>query len=179
MTNKETKFYEVEGFSFSSESEAEQAKKEIDGINYVKARLDRNQPQQMLKLYNKMVDEKLFVTAVGLNYLADLRKTLLTIPFLNKEEIQPVPVVHAQEEPAAGKKALNVENGKNLQKKLRTSVTINVILAVCVILMFVISATSNHPTILNYEKELVNRYSAWEKTLTERESAIREWEQSH
>ena len=45
--------------------------------------------------------------------------------------------------------------------------------------MFIITGTSKNPTIINYETELINRYSAWEQELTEREAAIREWEQNH
>ena len=60
--------------------------------------------------------------------------------------------------------------------KYKVSLVVNLILAISVVGMFLISATSGHPTILNYEKELINRYSAWEQELTEREAAVREAE---
>ena len=76
--------YIVDGFSFSSENEAEQAKKELEGMNYVKSKMDMKQPERVLQLYNKMADEKLFVTAVGVSYLASLQEYLKSIPNINK-----------------------------------------------------------------------------------------------
>lgn len=196
MSKNAEHLYVVEGFSFSSEHEAEQAKKELEGIKYVKGKLDMEQPERVLALYNKMVDEKLFVTAVGISYLADLREYLLTIPFVNNEEIHPIYVTHpvvdevikeqkqiqkekVQEVKTAAKKAADASKDATVQRKLKMSFVLNIVLAICVILMFVISGTSGHPTILNYETVLINRYSAWEQELTEREAVIREWEQNH
>ena len=188
--------YVVEGFSFSSEHEAEQAKKELEGIKYVKGKLDMNQPERVLALYNKMVDEKLFVTAVGISYLADLQEYLIALPYINNEEVHPIYVMHPKVDEAikeqkqiqkekvaevktAAQKAVDAAKDSVVQGKLKLSVAMNIILLICVILMFVISGTSGHPTILNYETELINRYSAWEQELTERETVIREWEQNH
>lgn len=196
MSNSEKNLYIVEGFSFSSEHEAEQAKKELEGVKYVRGKLDMDQPDRVLQLYNKMVDERLFVTAVGLAYLADLREYLVTIPYVNNEEIHPIYVAHpavdeaikeqkqiqkekVQEAKSAAQKAVNAAKDTNLSGKLRVSFLLNIILTICVLLMFIISGTSSHPTILNYETVLINRYSAWEQELTEREAVIREWEQNH
>ena len=66
-----------------------------------------------------------------------------------------------------------------MQKKFQASLILNAILAVCVVLMFALTATSSHPNIINYETELVNRYATWEQELSEREAAIREWEANH
>ena len=196
MAKGEENIYIVEGFSFSSEAEASQAQKELEGIKYVKSKLDMEQPERVLQLYNKMVDEKLFVTAVGIAYLADLQEYLSAVPYVNNEDIHPIYIIHpevdeaineqkqiqkekVQEVQDAAKKAVNAVKDESMQRKLQMSFLVNIILAVCVVLMFIISATSGHPTILNYETELVNRYSAWEQELTEREAAIREWEQNH
>ena len=196
MSKNDNYSYNVGGFSFSSEHEAEIAKKELEGIKYVKGKLDMNQPERVLQLYNKMVDEKLFATAIGISYLADLREYLESIPMINRNDIHAIYVSHpdveeaikeqkqiqrekVQEVKTAAKKV--VEAGKNsaLEGKLKFSYALNVILVICVILMFIITGTSKHPTILNYETELVNRYSAWEQELKEREAAIREWEENH
>ena len=49
-------------------------------------------------------------------------------------------------------------------------------LLLCVIGMFYVNSTINSPTILNYEEELLNKYSSWEQELTEREAAVKERE---
>ena len=192
MSKKDNELYYVGGFSFFSEQEAEIAKKELEGIKYVKGKLDMEQPERVLQLYNKMADEKLFVTAVGIAYLADLREYLESIPMINREDIHPIYVSHpavedvrkeqkqkVQEAKSAAKKAATPKKGNVLERKLKFSHILNIILLVCIILMFVIAGTSKHPTILNYETQLINRYSVWEQELMEREAAIREWEQNH
>lgn len=44
--------------------------------------------------------------------------------------------------------------------------------------MFVITATANSTTILNYETRLIDKYASWEQELTERETAVKEMERS-
>ena len=196
MSKSENTSYVVDGFSFSSEAEWEHAKKELEGIKYVRGKLDMDHPEQVLQFYNKMVDEKLFVTAVGMAYLADLREYLMSIPYISDEEIHPIYVAHpavdaaikeqkqiqkekVEEVKNTAKKAVTAATNGSVERKFQISFFLNIILAVCVLLMFAISATSSHPNILNYETELVNRYSVWEQELTEREAAIREWEANH
>ena len=49
-------------------------------------------------------------------------------------------------------------------------------LAVC--FMFYIAYTSEHPNVLNYKRNLVNKYAQWEQELSEREKEIREKERN-
>ena len=84
----------VGGFSFENKDEAEQAKKEIEGIRYIKTKTDMNDPEVILQVYNKMIGQKLFETAVGYSYLKDLQEYLTTIPFIKNEDILPIPVTH-------------------------------------------------------------------------------------
>ena len=46
------------------------------------------------------------------------------------------------------------------------------ILAVCVVAMFAITATTNNTTVLNYENQLIDKYEAWEERLDQRQEAI-------
>lgn len=183
--------YVVQGFAFTSEAEAEQAKKECEGIKFIKEKANMANPDAMLQIYNRMVREKMFVTSVGYAYLYDLQEYLRTNPHINDEDILPITVVHPSLQESmrevkqkhqeqlkevkqkAAKKPLTNEA---LMGKYKVSLVVNLILAISVVGMFLISATSGHPTILNYEKELINRYSAWEQELTEREAAVREAE---
>ncbi len=189
MSKKQKDLYVVDGFVFSSESEAEQAKKEQEGVKYIRSKTDMNHPEQVLQIYNRMIDEHLFQTAVGISYLKDLQEYLTMTSFVEKEAIKPITVVHPavderiKEERQKEKKRrqklmdkLASNTDEETKKKLSMSLTANLVLAICVVLMFVISATSSHPTILDYETKLVNRYSAWEQELSEREAAVRELE---
>ena len=84
----------VGGFSFENKDEAEQAKKEIEGIRYIKTKTNMSDPEVILQVYNKMIGQKLFETAVGYSYLKDLQEYLTTIPFIKNEDILPIPVTH-------------------------------------------------------------------------------------
>lgn len=177
----------VNGFAFFSEAEAEQAQKEVEGVKFIKEKLDMDKPEMVLQIYNKMVRQNLFETAVGYSYLKDLQEYLQSIPFIKKEEILPIPVQHPILEEQMRKnrvssKQKQAEQAKeryiniDYKNRYRMMRGIAVVLIICVAAMFAISATSGSPTILNYEQELINRYAEWEEELSEREAWIMERE---
>jgi len=61
---------------------------------------------------------------------------------------------------------------------LVTSIILNVVLVLAVGFMFYIAYTSEHPNVLNYKRNLVNKYAQWEQELSEREKEIREKERN-
>ena len=77
----------VEGFLFANEAEAAQARKEAEGVKYVKEKAQMDDPEMVLRIYNKMIQQRLFDTAVGYSYLKDLQEYLQSIPFIRKEDI--------------------------------------------------------------------------------------------
>lgn len=56
------------------------------------------------------------------------------------------------------------------------SVIMNIVMIVAIIAMFVITLNSDQPNILNYERNLQNKYASWEQELTQREQTVREKE---
>ena len=72
----------VEGFLFANEAEAAQARKEAEGVKYVKEKAQMDDPEMVLRIYNKMIQQRLFDTAVGYSYLKDLQEYLQSIPFI-------------------------------------------------------------------------------------------------
>ncbi len=167
----------VDGFLFESEDVLTEAKKEFEGVRYMKARMDLQHPEQVLQVYRRTVEQQMFQTAVGRAYLRELQDYLHTMPQVPNESIPPIPIgdtVHVQD--AAGTtKALREENDKS-RRAFRWSVMVNVVAAAVIVVMFAIAASSNSPTVLNYENKLIDKYSAWEQQLTERENAVREKE---
>ena len=106
----------VEGFLFANEAEAAQARKEAEGVKYVKEKAQMDDPEMVLRIYNKMIQQRLFDTAVGYSYLKDLQEYLQSIPFIRKEDIFPITVQHPQESPQGearvGTKAEDADRGK-------------------------------------------------------------------
>ena len=66
----------------------------------------------------------------------------------------------------------------NTKKSLIISVIMNIVLAIAVGGMFYIAYTSDNPNVLNYKRNLVNKYAQWEQELSEREKVIREKERN-
>lgn len=168
----------VEGYSFTDENMANQARIEAEGVKYVKARTDMSKPEQVLNVYNRLLEQKMFQTPVGYAYLKEIQEYLKTMPGIRGEDVGPVPV--------APNLAVNDTRGiadrwrrrlEKEQNKLRISLVANFAFVVSICIMFLITATSGQTTILNYEKKIQDRYAQWEQNLTQREKAIREEEQ--
>ena len=183
----EKKKITINGFVFTDEAEVEQAKKEAQGIHYVEERADMHHPETVLEIYNKMVKQELFETAVGYTYLKELQEYLIQNPTINNRDILPISVTHPMLEESLRKKlrisAKKESNEKKMlkksdgyRKKYEITLFISVILAVSMIGMFIIASTSNSPTIINYENKLIDKYAAWEQELDEREAALNERE---
>jgi hypothetical protein len=186
MSDKKT--VKINGFVFTDEAEAEQAKKEAQGIHYVEERADMHHPETVLEIYNKMVKQELFETAVGYTYLKELQEYLIQNPAINNADILPIYVTHPMLEESLKKKlrisAKHQSDEKKKQgkadgyrKKYEITLFVSVILAISIIGMFIIASTSDNPTILNYENKLIDKYAEWEQELDEREAALNEREQ--
>ena len=168
----------VEGYSFTNENMAKQARTEAEGVRYVKARTDMSKPDQVFNVYHKLLQQRMLQTPVGYAYLKELQEYLKTIPGIRNEDIRPIPV--ADHLVVSDTRGISERWSRRLEKeqnKLRMSMVANFAFVVSILLMFLITATSGQTTILNYEKKIQDRYAQWEQQLTQREKAIREEEQ--
>lgn len=193
--------YRVEGFAFGTEEEARLAGREAEGIKYMKVRNDMDDPDAVLKLYNRLIEKKIFSTPVGIAFLEELRSYLLTIPYIRGEQLYPLPVYRQQQPPGeegpapeektavrektAGKeKTVGKEETvpaprRDYHKLFLISTFFAVVFAVSLIGVFVIiSLSDDNITILNYENKLIDRYEQWEKELNQRESELIERERA-
>ena len=82
--------YVVDGFEFQTKEEARQAKKESDGIRYIKDQTDMSDPDTVYKLYLRLNKPGYFFTPVGLSFLVELQEYLHTIPYIKNEDIRPI-----------------------------------------------------------------------------------------
>lgn len=188
---KERPSWELAGFVFYSEEQAKQAEKEIEAIQYMKERVDLDNPDMVLAMYNRILEQDILKTPVGMAYLKELQEYLTTIPYIMNRDIKPIPVV-AEAAPVSAKKSERSrkeseakkpaaksdikirEINVNYKKRFRTMCSVSVVLVIIVIAMFAITLTSNSTTILNYENKIINKYEHWEQELNEREAALDE-----
>ena len=188
----------VDGFLFEDEATAQLARKEEEGIRFIKQRTALDNPEVVLRLYKKLLEQEIFVTPVGIRFLTELQNILLTSVYIAREEIPPIPVkateVATNEEVSvpvekavqtqveAVKKAnkkVDRKAGSDYRKKYLVARFFAIILGVSVIGMFVINAISgNNVNIINYREQLLNEYSGWEAELKTEEERLQQWEES-
>ena len=171
--------YIVGGFEFMTEADAEKATMDLSKIKVLETKVKISRPDDMLAVYQKAIENKIFKTPLGWRYLTDLREKLLSSGF-EEQDLIPIPLEIPMNRPSSLDKRSS-KNNKNIDKQkieFRSifSIVLNVILIIVVILMFVIASTSESDNIINYKRNITNRYSAWDEELKEREKVVREAE---
>lgn len=167
----------VEGFSYRDPDLYRETKKEADGVRYMKSRVDFQYPQQVHQIYCRMIEQEMFQTQVGYAYLQELQDYLRTMPQIPNDEIPPIPVgaVVRVADASGTVEALRADR-EQLRHSLRRSVVLNVVAAAMIVVMFAIAFSSSSPTVLNYENRLIDKYSAWQQELEQRETVVQEKE---
>lgn len=186
----------VDGFLFEDEATAQIARKEEEGIRFIKERTALNNPEVVLKLYKKLLEQELFVTPVGIRFLTELQNILLTSVYIAREEIPPIPVKAVEpvkvevpvapvektvQKPVEAVKKTNKKTddkvGGSYKKPFYVALFFAIVLGVSVLGMFAINAISgNNINIINYREQLLNEYSGWEAELKIEEERLEEWE---
>ena len=177
----------IVGFEFEDEISSRMAKQELDKILKLKERYNIKNAATKLEFYNKLIDEKVFKTPVGMEYLRGIQKELYENKEIDNAEIRSIPAIIYQE--SDGKVLQNTRknnlnyNGKQKDKKAEKykdlyikMLIVNAVLIVTIIVMFVITKNSEKYDLDYYRESVENEYIEWEQNLQERESALAESE---
>lgn len=171
----------VEGYQFISENDAQKATMDASKIRLLETRAKVSRPVDIKAVYDKAIENKIFRTPIGWGYLTGLRKKLLDSGF-NENDLIPIPMDisfsrHSAIENLSVRQRIKPDKKeKNLEFKRIFPIVLNIVLALLVILMFVIAATSESDNIINYKRNITNRYASWDQDLKEREKAVRQAE---
>ena len=175
------KQFVVDQYLFETEEEYQLAISEKKKIQYIDEHTDYRVIENVVVLYKRMIETHMFQTPVGYAYLERIYRLLLQ----NGVTTEDLPRIFVKKKISlAGRKEIMRENRllrNGIERKKRTNsiiITVCIALAVVVIALFSVAFTGQHPNILNYENVILDKYSAWEQELTERENAIREKELS-
>ncbi len=183
--DNEDKSYTVGGYTFINEQEAVDAKAELNAIKYLSKKTDANNPYQVYKLYNKILDKKLFSTSVGLGYLKELQQFLYVSKDIPNDKIKPIPVSSTITNAISSKREAANSKGTIIRlKKLADrnrdlfikSLILNIVLIICIIVMVIITLQSDNPNIIDYENKIQDKYATWQEELQSREAVIKEKE---
>lgn len=173
----------VGGYCFGTAQDAEMARQEEKKIEYLESHMDYGKTENILLVYKKAIESRIFNTPIGWEYLKKIQNELNRRDDL-KEEVPPIGLytvfAHrvADEIKVPASRIPQKKEKRDARKGMIASVIINVMLAAAVAAMFYIALTSDNPNILNYENNLQNKYAQWEQELTERENTVREKERN-
>lgn len=79
--------YNVEGFEFETKEQALQAKKEVEGVRYIKSQMQLDDLDVVRRLYQKLIAQNVFETPIGLAFLSELKEHIQSHSFNSQDEI--------------------------------------------------------------------------------------------
>lgn len=166
----------VDGYRFATVADAETARMELKKVESLEQKLDYRKPQNVLLVYNRAIDNRVFLTPIGLSYLQKIQKDMSKwgVP---ADKIRPVPLYATFSNKTANSRSIRLSVANRhpeYQGRFVVSLLINVVLAFMVAAMVVMAWNSETPNIVNYRQAVVNEYSQWEQELTEREQELRD-----
>ncbi len=177
----------VGGFRFSTTADAKTAEEEYKKMKYIQNRMNPDNPEEILAIYDKMIENGLFVTPVGIDFLMRTREFLIDRAGIDPDRVRPIETgtlftqraineVRAAERPRV---TTNLsEEIKEIRHKYVIATACAVISTILVIAMFIIAMTSDTPNMINYKNVLENQYADWEESLEVREQELREKEEA-
>lgn len=176
MENKFT----FQGHTFDDEKQLIAAKKEAEAIEYLRAKTDFNNVNNLMKLYNRILDRDMMETVVGIEFLKEIRTQLLNSGMFKEEQIRPVPLLPEVKKLKKRKEIQTRSRERTLlERSERQNTILKVVcffLVVLVVGMFVIVLTGTRsPLAIRYEEQILNKYAAWAQELQEKEEFLRDY----
>ncbi len=172
----------VEGFMFLSVEDADKARLDAKKIKILGQKVKSTKVSDLQEVYEKAISNKIFSTPIGWTYLALLRDNLIEAG-VPEDELTPIPVDYKITNVALSDEyhpKIRVEVPKKKKRNPKVTMILlgamNVILVILVAAMFYVALNAETDNIINYKKNVTNRYAEWEQSLTEREKAVRQKE---
>lgn len=175
----------VDGYFFEDEETLKEAKNEVEGVEYLRKRTNYSNPQNMLKMYNTVIEKKLFKTPIGYEFLRELQELLYNSQDIDEAQIEPIPVFVKQKKKQKIKFELPkvkrvIDKESPYRAKFMNMVILNVILIIFLMLFILISNNSKNLNIINYKARIDAEYmekednlAQWEEDLSAREASIK------
>lgn len=184
--------YIVDGYAFSTEEEAEEAKNEVNGIEYLKSRSNFNKIENILAVYNKVLEKKLFKTPIGYNFLKELQSALYASEAIEDTQILPIPVLQTSSKVVIKQKLPKTPKRLDLSEKevryknwFHNMIIFSFFLIVLIVLIVLITNNSSNTNILNYKARIDREFEEkedtlvkWSDELAEKESSLNELEKN-
>ena len=167
-----------DGYLYGNDEDVQLAKEEKKKALFIESKINYDDLQTTLKVYEKAIKEKIFRTPAGHEFLKKMRAEMIRRG-MPTEKICPIPLyqVYSKDVETRPIRIFQVKESKDDSKEmLQKSVWLNIALVVLVIGMFLITMFGENTNIINYRYKIQNEYSIWQQELEEREAIIREKE---
>lgn len=183
METKET----IGNFQFESRESYDRAKKEEEIILQLHEKADLSDGKTALKIYNKLVADKVFSTVIGCCFLSQLRQYISESGVAAPDMLPGIPVQEVEKKqqdtmparPPHGDRYQRMYEGQRLlNKKYKIAIAaLLLILAGFILINFkfeysIFTYFTNYKA--NMEEELIDKYEDWESELEEREKKLNE-----
>lgn len=180
--------YKIGGYKFAARPDYERALKEQETINYITANTNFSDIKAVLKMYNRAVENKSFKTAIGVNFMKELRDKIVSSGILDEEQVSPIPVqkldgnlstrLSRDEKDAQIKRYREAYENADAGRKIRNIII--AFLVVIIVAMVIVTYMSRYSVFTYFtdykadmENELIDQYEHWQKELEKRESAVK------
>jgi len=172
------KKFTFQGHTFDDEKQLIAAKKEAEAVEYLRSKTDFGNMNNLRKLYDRILDRNMMETVIGIEFLKEIRETLLSSGMFKEEQLRPIPLL-----PEVKKLKKRVESQKRsrertlLERCERQNTILKTVcffLIVLVIAMFAIVLLGKRsPLAIRYEEQIVNKYASWAQEIREKEEYLR------
>lgn len=174
-----TTTYTYQGFTFTSEAELKEAKKEAEAVAYIRSQADLSNVKTVVKLYNRLVEKGTMVTTLGISFLQELRSRALESGTVAESSLRPLPEpsrdIKDKEKKKVSKDRKLMEFYKERSKNLTITV---VILSIVIVILIAIRLFGTASPFTDYEQKILDEYAGWKEELTVKEEALHGWEES-
>lgn len=172
--------FTFQGHTFDDEKSLIAAKKEAEAIEYLRSKTDFSNMNNLRKLYDRILERNMMETVVGIEFLKEIRGTLINSGMFKEDQLPQVPLLP---EVKKLKKRKEIQKRSRemtlLERSERQNTRLKIIcffLIVLVIGMFAISLTGTRsPWALRYEEQLLDKYASWADELQEKENYLRDY----
>ena len=171
------KTYTYQGFTFGSEAELAEAKKEAEVVAYIRSQADLGHVKTVVKLYNRLVEKGTLVTTLGIAFLQELRSRAMESGLVTESSLKELPEPVKSEKLKAEKKVSKdrklMEYYKEKSKRLTFAI---VVLCIVIVILFAIRLFGTASPFTDYEQKVLNEYAGFKEELTEKEEQLHQWE---
>jgi len=174
------KKYTFQGHTFDDEKQLIMAKKEAEAVEYLRSKTDFGNMNNLRKLYDRIIDRNMMETVIGIEFLREIRGSLLDSGMFKEDQLRPIPLL-----PEVKKLKKRVETQKRsrertlLERCERQNTILKTVcffLVVLVIAMFAIVLLGKRsPLAIRYEEQIVNKYASWAQEIDEKELYLRNY----